>query len=194
MEKAALCLIFVRVYGIIEARYIMKNGFEGKRQMEIREMTTEFSEASNIYAKSWKAAYRGIVPRAYLDRLTSESWTEAMRNSPFRNYIMKDGGVFVAASAIGKARDSEYEGCGEIVSIYVLPECFGKGYGTALFRFMTEKLRELGYDKMYLWVLKENFRARRFYEKMGFMPDGNERSILIEGKEIAEVCYTNQRG
>ncbi len=162
--------------------------------MEILELTKEFSEASNIYAKSWKAAYRGIVPKAYLDKLTSESWTMAMKNSPFRNYILRDEGVLVAASAIYKARDSKYEGYGEIVSIYVLPEYLGKGYGTALFRFMTEKLRALGYDKQYLWVLKENFRARRFYEKMGFNFNGDEKSTEICGEKLVEVCYINRMG
>ena len=162
--------------------------------MEILELTKEFSEVSNIYAKSWKAAYQGIVPQAYLDKLTSESWTMALKNSPFLNYILRDDGVLVAASAIGKARDSKYDGYGEIVSIYVLPEYFGKGYGTALFRFMTEKLPTLGYDKMYLWVLKENYRARRFYEKMGFKFNGDEKSTEICGEKLIEVCYISPIG
>ena len=162
--------------------------------MEILELTKEFSEVSNIYAQSWKAAYQGIVPKAYLDKLTSESWTMALKNSPFHNYILRDDGVLVAASAIGKARDCKYNGYGEIVSIYVLPEYFGKGYGSALFRFMTEKLRALRYDKQYLWVLKENYRARRFYEKMGFAFNGDEKSTEICGEKLIEVCYISPIG
>lgn len=160
--------------------------------MEIIELTKALAgEASRIYAESWKAAYSGIVPQKYLYSLTPESWTPFLENSPFQNFILQDNGVYVATSAIGSAREGKYSGYGEIVAIYVLPEYFGKGYGKNLFIEMTEKLKSAGFDKIYLWVLEENLKARRFYEKMGFRANGDRKVGKVGGKELTEVCYVN---
>ena len=44
--------------------------------MQILSITSEnASDASHIYANSWKVAYRDIVPQAYLDQLSLERWT-----------------------------------------------------------------------------------------------------------------------
>ena len=52
-----------------------------------------------------------------------------------------------------------------------------------------EHARAAGYGLLTLWVRPENNRARRFYEKYGFQPDGGERSrphdsLPIEMREI----------
>ncbi|RAS29045.1 hypothetical protein BCL80_107157 [Streptomyces avidinii] len=41
-----------------------------------------------------------------------------------------------------------------------------------------------------LWVLKENVRARRFYERAGFRPDGAEETFEAGGARVPEVRYT----
>jgi len=38
-------------------------------------------------------------------------------------------------------------------------------------------LREAGVETARLWVLEENARARRFYEKRGWRPDGSTRVV-----------------
>lgn len=78
--------------------------------------------------------------------------------------------------------DSESAGSGEpagqagpraeLYAIYVLPEYWTAGAGHAL---MTEVLRQVradGYAAISLWVLEENQRARRFYERAGFAVTG----------------------
>lgn len=161
--------------------------------MEIIALTeTLASEASYIYAKSWKAAYKDIVPQKYLDGLSLDRWTEFLKNSPFQNFLLKDSGVYVATSSIVKARDRKYSGYGEIVSIYVLPEYFNRGYGTFLFDSMLEKLRSMQLNKICLWVLEENLNARRFYQKFGFTPNGDKKNLIICDKQLTEICYVNE--
>ncbi|NUK37491.1 GNAT family N-acetyltransferase, partial [Streptomyces lunaelactis] len=46
-----------------------------------------------------------------------------------------------------------------------------------------------GFAGMLLWVLKENDRARRFYEKAGFAPDGAEEPFEVDGVAVPEVRY-----
>lgn len=160
--------------------------------MQIMDLTKELaSVASHIYAKSWKTAYKDIIPQKYLDELSLEHWTPFLENSPFQNFLLQDNGVFVAASAIAKAREGIYDDYGEVVSIYVLPDHFNKGYGTILFKHMIEKLQAMGFSKTVLWVLEENQRARLFYEKMGFKANNDKKVCKIGGKALTEVCYVN---
>lgn len=81
------------------------------------------------------------------------------------------------------------ENCGEIVSIYFLPQYIRKGLGTLLTQAALAELKKMGYQSCCLWVLEENERARRFYEKMGFVPDGAYMEQEIGGKVLREVRY-----
>lgn len=165
--------------------------------MNIEKITKDTAvQASYIYAMSWKTGYKGIVPQEYLDDLSLERWADKLGNTGhvcFReDYILSDKGKYVASSSICAARDERYRGWGEIMSVYVLPEEFRKGYGTALFSYVFNRLLENGYPKVYLWVLEENDRAKRFYESMGFRANGERIYQDIGGKELAEVRYVNR--
>ena len=84
---------------------------------------------------------------------------------------------------------ANFGGTGEIMSLYVRPADFHKGYGRALFEFVTDRLRESGFSEQYLWVLEENRRARAFYEAKGFYANGEKTTHNIGGKELAKVKY-----
>lgn len=148
------------------------------------------SGASHIYALSWKAAYNTIIPKDYLDNLSLERWTPLLKNSPFDGYIVEEDSTYVATSSISKGRDKLYSDWGEIISIYVLPSYYHKGYGKFLLDYVMNKLFDKGYQKIYLWVLVENMVARSFYEKNGFSFNGDKAKIVIGGKELTELRYT----
>lgn len=50
----------------------------------------------------------------------------------------------------------------------------------------------MDYSDIFLWGLEENHKARRFYEKMGFVFSGNSMETQIGGKKLREVQYTYQ--
>ena len=52
---------------------------------------------------------------------------------------------------------------------------------------LAEALRQIGERPVFLWAFKENRRARRFYEKHGFIWDGSERISEFDG--AVEVRY-----
>lgn len=58
----------------------------------------------------------------------------------------------------------------QLFALYVLSCCYGRGVGQALLE------ETLGARPAVLWVAKENPRARRFYEKNGFLVDGTEQT------------------
>ena len=148
-------------------------------------------EVATIYVKSWQTAYKGIMPQDFLDKLDSERWSSWMGSSESEteNYALKDEGRFVATASIGPARDEKMKGWGEIVTCYVLPECFRKGYGTAIFDYGVGRLRELGFQDIYLWVAEKNPRARAFYESRGFVATEDILFTEIHGTTVHEIRY-----
>ena len=52
-----------------------------------------------------------------------------------------------------------------------------------------EKLRTSGFDTATLWVLEDNPRARRFYEREGWNTDGRRRDEEMLGVTVTEVRY-----
>ena len=161
--------------------------------MEISPITKDnASKASHIYALSWKTAYQDIVPQQYLEELSLERWTPLLQDSPYSGFILKDDDKFIATSSISPARDETMKGWGEIISIYVLPEFFNKGYGKKLLSFVLSELKGMGFKRIYLWVLEENMQARAFYERNGFVFDGDKTNITIGGKSLVEMRYTYQ--
>ena len=146
-----------------------------------------------ITSRSWQAAYRGIVPEDYLAGVTPEYRARKYRES----YPLLEGVefylVFVDGSPSGamnlhRCRDEGLTGCGEIGIFYFLPEYWGRGCATETMQFALERLKELGYGSVLLWVLEDNHRARRFYEKQGFVADGG-RKMITRGKELADIRY-----
>ncbi len=159
--------------------------------MEILPITKDIaSGASHIYALSWKAAYQGIVPQQYLDELSLERWTPFLQESPYLGFVLKDDEKFIATSSISPARDETMQDWGEIISLYALPEYFYRGYGKKLLSFVLSELKGKGFEKVYLWVLEENVQARAFYERNGFVFNGDKTNITIGGKSLVEVRYT----
>lgn len=87
---------------------------------------------------------------------------------------------------VGKGGD--YSAFGEVASLYLLPEYYDKGYGRELLESVRDEL--LGtYEGVYLWVLRENERARAFYEKLGFVPTEDACLCDINGKTLTDIRY-----
>jgi GNAT superfamily N-acetyltransferase len=62
-------------------------------------------------------------------------------------------------------------------AIYVRPSSWGGGLAVTLHDAAVEELRARGVARARLWVLEENARARRFYERLGWRPDGTSRVV-----------------
>lgn len=99
-------------------------------------------------------------------------------------------GQAVGWAAHGPYRDGEVRtGDAELYALYVSPELLGTGIGRALLTESVRRCDAAGYRRMFLWVLRENIRARRFYERAGFRPDGTEEPFDADGVAVPEVRY-----
>ncbi len=147
-----------------------------------------------IYAKSWKHAYKGLLSEEYLDSLTADRWANRLGRAGRCVLVAEFDGKLIGTANYGEARMSEYAGQGEIYSIYFLPEYMGKGYGSQLMSAVIVELHKLGYDDIFLWVLEDNICARKFYEKIGFSNSNEVKTADIGGKIVREIKYTLQIG
>ena len=68
--------------------------------------------------------------------------------------------------------DGEDGSVAELYALYVRPAWWSTGTGRALMERVLARTSEAGYRSVTLWVLRDNHRARRFYERAGFAPDG----------------------
>ncbi len=145
---------------------------------------------AEILCKSWQSAYSGIIPKDILAKFTD---IETRRKS-LEKWMSGGEAVYLlaycddtpcGACCIGASRDSDQPQSGEIVAIYLLEEYWGCGIGRILMITAIKELKAMGFERVILWVLERNTRARLFYENCGFSPDGaSKNSGLGEEKEI----------
>ena len=153
-----------------------------------------------LHVRTWRAAYRGQIPQDYLDSLDpadrERQWRQWIREirPPAAQLLLEHesegpiGFVAVAPSpeATGAPADPPV---GEVHALYVLPEHWGTGAGRLLMAAGMRSLRAAGCTTMTLWVLATNERARRFYEKAGWRPDGTTKIDHYFGIPLHEVRY-----
>lgn len=159
----------------------------------VRVMTeADVTAVSEIRVAGWKAAYAGILPQSYLDRMTVEA--DARRR---RRYITGPDKVTTDLVAVDTRGGVVGWAClgpsstavGELYALYVRPSLIGTGIGHSLLQAVHGMAPAQGFDSVLLWVLADNARARRFYERAGYATDGAVQADDYDGVSVAEVRY-----
>ena len=152
----------------------------------IKKMETDAEIRGKAYVhwKSWQEAYPGMICKEYLDGLTLEECEKTAYRWQDNILIAKDGERVIGFAGYGRYRNSELTNTGEIFALYVLAEYCGKGTGDQLMVAALDRLKE--FPETAVWVLKDNKRAIRFYERWGFRRDGREE-ILHLGEPVTEI-------
>jgi putative acetyltransferase len=143
-----------------------------------------------IFAK--RAAYRPIFNN---DKVTFNEMQVLDLALTFRD---KEGGVdnlFVYDDGIVKGlikwgNEGNSETYIRIHELYVDTFFQGQGIGCSLINECIKKSKEQEFDKIILWVLEENKKARTFYEKHGFKYDGIHRVEDGTTVELLEYVLT----
>jgi GNAT superfamily N-acetyltransferase len=84
--------------------------------------------------------------------------------------------------------DGEERRVAELYALYVHPAWWSTGTGRALMERVLARSASAGYSSITLWVLRDNQRARRFYERAGFAPDG-ATNVLTGLGDVLELRY-----
>ncbi|MFE0676358.1 GNAT family N-acetyltransferase [Streptomyces sp. NPDC058867] len=172
-------------------------GGAGAAPPRIRDMTyADCDRVAEIRVGGWRAAYRGLMPQSYLDALGVGEDADRHRARFARgdgavvNLIAERDGRAVGWACHGPYRAGDLRTAdAELYAVYVDPALYGTGTGRALLAESVRRCAAAGHERMLLWVLKDNTRARRFYERAGFLPDGAEESFEADGVQVPEVRY-----
>ena len=161
-----------------------------------RAKPTDARGIAEVHVASWQGAYRGFFPDEFLDNLSADNretyWQEAIELGRSGLLVYEKSGAVIGFASFGESRDEgAVEGeTAELYAIYFDPVQWGKGYGAELGAKVLEALNSQGFAEVTLWVLKDNQRAIRFYEKLGFAPDGVEKVETWRGEiELTESRY-----
>lgn len=94
-----------------------------------------------------------------------------------------------ASAGASRDPDAAMARVGELHTIYVHPDRWGTGTGGRLHDAAMRELARRGFGQVSLWVLDSNTRARQFYERRGWTPDGTVKHDERGGTPILEVRY-----
>ena len=73
---------------------------------------------------------------------------------------------------------------GEVYAFYVHPDHWGSQVANELMLATISALGDDGWPLARLWVLRDNPRARRFYERHGWIVDGTESNVAVVGEPV----------
>ncbi len=134
---------------------------------------------AEIHADSWTWAYTGLIPAGDIAAANARRpglWARIIPAQDNRShYVLTDpdtgavAGFFVLVPT--RDEDGDARRC-ELASIYLDPAYAGRGLGSQAMEWILAEARARGYATITLWVLDRNRRAKGFYAKFGFVPEG----------------------
>ena len=142
--------------------------------VDLRPATVDDAAAgARLHLACWREAYAPLVDPALLEAALDEErwtrrWREQIADGPTR-LLAVHAGVPIGFVTCGPARHRGAPLPFELYAVYVRAAWHGTGVAQALLD------ADLGDRSAYLWVLEGNTRARRFYERNGFAPDGGRQ-------------------
>ena len=150
----------------------------------------------NTYA--WNETYRGIVADEFLDKIKNELKQNVERlekkfdrtkidEPDYKRFLLYVDEEPVGVVAICNSREEKYPNSGELCSLYLLNKAKKKGYGKILFEKAKQELKNMGFNDMIIYCLKDN-PTKTFYEHLG----GElvfEKVKNIGGKDLIENVY-----
>jgi|SRR5690606_36767649 len=146
---------------------------------------------AELHVASWKDAYEGILPKTYLDSLSvekrSQDWETLLGSGESKVLLHFDGGHLVGFGALCPSRDDDGEESGEVSALYYAKSAWGTGLAAELMELIQKELKNDGFSRITLWVLRENARAQAFYRKFAFVADGTKRKLERDSVTIEEI-------
>lgn len=150
---------------------------------------------AEVHIASWQVAYRGFFPDSVLDNLSVErrraQWDISLATVDSPIWVSEsaqqvNGFIFLCPSRDADLPPPEFA---ELAALYVHPSAWGTGCGYALALAGLAHLRQTTAQSVIVWVLAGNMKARRFYERIGFVADGSQKDATMFNAALPEVRY-----
>ena len=149
---------------------------------------------AEVHVASWRQAYEGVVAEDYLQAIDVEARSERWRGelehpaADVQVWVAEEEGRVVGFASLGPSRDEDADRTTlQIYTLYLEPHAWGQGIARELMRTVLADVPNG--TPVTLWVLSTNERARHFYRRNGFSPDGVERLESIGDAQHREIRY-----
>jgi GNAT superfamily N-acetyltransferase len=146
-----------------------------------------------IQVDSYRTAYAGIFPPAYLARFDvdeqAQDWLELLASRPDDILLVAvaEGGQAVGYILARAEPDIYPDYDAEIIALHVRRSWQRKGAGYALFAAALAQLTEKECRRVMLWTLEKN-PVRDWYERLGGQVIGR-KNYEVDGWDVVEVAY-----
>jgi ribosomal protein S18 acetylase RimI-like enzyme len=148
---------------------------------------------TEVQVASWRTGYAHVFPDSVLyaddfERTRRTFWTSWRFSPGHRLAVVTEplgtdsdcttggpsGERIVGFSSYGPERERArgFTGRAELYAFYFRPDTWGTGAASELMEYTEDRFRAEGFETAVLWVLEDNPRARRFYEKHGWTASG----------------------
>lgn len=152
---------------------------------------------AELHALSRRSAYRELLSPQELAEITVAqqhgTWARryAAEAGTHRLHLAERDTAVVGFCYLGPAGAEEQApaGTGMLNAIHVHPDAVGSGVGLALMNTCLAEFAALGHHQAMLYVVSDNTRARRFYERGGWAADGVTRTTPIGPATVPVVRY-----
>jgi GNAT superfamily N-acetyltransferase len=118
----------------------------------------------------------------------TERWERVIGDGATLVVVAEEAGEVVGFASGGRERAGEIGYAGELYAIYLLDGAQRRGLGRELFRAIVDGLRGMELSDLIVWVLRDNHRARGFYERLGGVYVRSQ-PITIGPSTLEEVSY-----
>jgi GNAT superfamily N-acetyltransferase len=169
-----------------------------KFMTEIRPITAaDIDAVAVVHVRTWQAGYAGIMPAGFLAALDPAVFAEQRRTRTpppgAATLVAVDDGVIIGFASFGPDLTGDPE-IAQLYALYVDPDHWDTGTGWALLQAARAAMGRDGWTAMRLWVLEDNHRARRFYERAGLAPDGARDIFTPHGTavELPDIRYSGR--
>lgn len=151
---------------------------------------------AELHVRTWRAAYRGIVPIQLLDDLSvdlrEEMWRSLLGEGGVAAFTLLAGdpdGALAGFCAVALPSRDDDAGArtAEVAATYVDPTRWGQGVGRALMTQALNRLDADAWDEATLWTFMRNAHGRAFYARLGFRLDGTRRTNEASGATEARL-------
>ena len=118
--------------------------------------------------------YRPEDLETFLSKFTLEAWTRELGDERFAFQLAEGEGQPIGFVKLGPPElpVETNRAAIELRQLYVLQEWRGAGVARQLMDWALAEAKARGGEELYLTVYTENWRARRFYERYGFVEVG----------------------
>ncbi|WP_224270588.1 GNAT family N-acetyltransferase [Haloprofundus salinisoli] len=144
-----------------------------------------------VARQSWEATYRDILGTETVEETVSEWYSD----ETLSDALDKPGTAFLVAEEdgeiVGFCHGVVEAEQGDIVRLYVDPDHWRDGIGSALYERLRSDLEDFNMHRLEAIVLADNEMGNEFYRHLGFEQTG-EGEVTMGGESYRENVYRKE--